>query len=40
MKTVREFTSSDWTFNSANRDWTSKTGILKIQLEKGELGTQ
>lgn len=40
QKTSREFNPADWTFNPNNREWTSKTGILKIQLEKGELGTQ
>ena len=39
MKTEREFNAADWSYNSAAREWSSKTGILKIQLDKGELGT-
>ncbi len=30
MKTEREFNAADWSFNSTGREWTSRTGILKI----------
>ena len=40
FRTLRDFSQSDWNFNSETREWCSKTGVLKFSLDKSEASTQ
>lgn len=40
QKTLCEFNGSDWTYNSTQREWTHRLGMLKFQLERGEASSQ
>lgn len=36
LKTLQDFQSQDWQFDSELRQWVHKAGIVKFTLERGE----
>jgi hypothetical protein len=39
FRTLRDFQASEWTFNTETREWTNKTGVIKLAIDRNENGS-